>query len=189
MTDETFDAILAEQRDRARAALSAVLGSAQLDAIKPISGGASGASTFRVDAGGRSYLLRLEGAASPLRNPHQYQSMRIAAEAGIAPRVHYVDETSRVAVIDYIEQRPLDAFAGGRSALLQALAELLKRTQSTPPFSRFVEYPDIVTRLWAHVCRTGLFETVCSILFRPISRISAASTTGILEAWRPATTI
>jgi hypothetical protein len=29
--------------------------------------------------------------------------------------------------------------------------------QATAPFPRFVDYPDIVARLWAHVCRTGLF--------------------------------
>jgi hypothetical protein len=37
------------------------------------------------------------------------------------------------------------------------LGELLARVQATPRFPRFVEYPDIVARLWAHVCRTGLF--------------------------------
>ena len=34
---------------------------------------------------------------------------------------------------------------------------MLARVQATPSFPRFVEYPDIVARLWAHVCRTGLF--------------------------------
>ena len=34
---------------------------------------------------------------------------------------------------------------------------MLARVQATSPFPRFVEYPDIVARLWAHVCRTGLF--------------------------------
>ena len=34
--------------------------------------------------------------ASPLRNPHQYASMRIAAEARIAPDIHYIDEVARV---------------------------------------------------------------------------------------------
>jgi hypothetical protein len=29
--------------------------------------------------------------------------------------------------------------------------------QATPRFPEFVAYPDLVGRLWAHVCRTGLF--------------------------------
>jgi hypothetical protein len=39
----------------------------------------------------------------------------------------------------------------------KALGELLARLQATPVFPHFAHYPDIVTRLWSHVCRTGLF--------------------------------
>ena len=157
MIKDPLDAFSDAHREAARAALLAALGSAPIGAIAPVSGGASGASTFRVEAGNRRYLLRIEGPASPLRNLHQYLSMRIAAEAGIAPRIHYVDEAARVAVMDFIEERPLQSYPGGPRALAQALGEMLGRLQATPPFPRFVEYPDIVARLWAHVCRTGLF--------------------------------
>ena len=34
---------------------------------------------------------------------------------------------------------------------------MLRRVQATPSFPQFVEYPDIVGRLWAWVCQTGLF--------------------------------
>jgi hypothetical protein len=51
--------------------------------------------------------LRVEGEPSPLRNPHQYVSMRIAAEAGIAPEIRYLDTAARIAVIDFIAQQPL----------------------------------------------------------------------------------
>jgi aminoglycoside phosphotransferase (APT) family kinase protein len=157
MTKDCFEGLSAAHRETVRSALVAAFGSAPIGAITPIAGGASGASTFRVDAGDRRYLLRVEGPASPLRNPHQYVSMRIAAEAGIAPGVHYVDETGRVAVIDFIEQQPLKAYPGGPRALAEALGGLLSRVQATPAFPYFVNYPDIVARLFAHVRRTGLF--------------------------------
>jgi len=83
--------------------------------------------------------------------------MQIAAEAGIAPRIYYVDEAARVAVVDFIEEQPLNAFPGGPGTLAQAMGEMVGRVQATPSFPRFVEYPDIVGRLWAYVCRTGLF--------------------------------
>src|SRR5204862_221986 len=88
-----------------------------------------------------------------------YLSMRIAADAGIAPRLYHADEASRVAVTDFIIRRPLDAYPGGPAALAQALGALLARLQGTPLFPHFVEYPDIVARLWAHVCRRGAIET------------------------------
>jgi hypothetical protein len=84
--------------------------------------------------------------------------MRIAAEAGIAPEIHHVDEAARIAITDFIEQQPLKTYPGGPRALAQALGELFSRVQATPAFPHFVKYPDIVERLFAHVRRTGLFK-------------------------------
>jgi hypothetical protein len=157
MNKDCFDVLSAAHRETARSALVAAFGSAPIGAIAPITGGATSASIFRVEVGRRRYAMRMEGQPSPLRNPHQYISMRIASEAGIAPKIHYIDEVARVAVIDFIEQRPLGAYPGGPRGLAQALGELLSRVQVTPVFPTFVNYPDIVARLFAHVRRTGLF--------------------------------
>src|ERR1700743_2085031 len=97
-----FEMLSAEQRDTADAALRRVLGTVPVAQVTRLSGGATAAAVLRIDAGGRRYLMRIEGPPSPLRNPHQYVSLRIAAEAGIAPRLHHVDEGARVAVIDFI---------------------------------------------------------------------------------------
>lgn len=157
MSKDPFEIIAANHRETAHAALRAAFGAAPVSAIRPVPGGVSGASVFRVETGGRRYVLRIEGEPSPLRNPHQYVSMRIASEAGIAPRVHYIDEHARVAVMDFITTQPLTSYPGGPAGLARALGQLLARLQATEPFPHFVTYPDIVARLWAHVCRTGLF--------------------------------
>ena len=156
MTDP-FLIIPTAHRDTAHVALAAAFGPEPIGAITPLMGGVSGAWVFRVESAGRHYVLRMEGTASPLRNPHQYASMRVAATAGIAPRLHYVDDIARVAVMDFIAEQPLATFPGDPRALAQALGDMLRRLQATPTFGRFVDYPDIVARLWAHVCRTGLF--------------------------------
>jgi aminoglycoside phosphotransferase (APT) family kinase protein len=159
MSKDRFDAFSTALGESVRSALVAAFGSAPIGAVRAITGGASGASTYRVDVGDRRCLIRVEGPASPLRNPHQYVSMRIAAEAGIAPKIHHIDEAGRIAVMDFIEQRPLQVYPGGPRALAQALGELLGRLQATPAFPQFVDYPDIVARLFAHVRRTGLFAS------------------------------
>src|SRR5712671_7115057 len=179
MSQTHFDSLSAERREHARSALVGAFGRAPIDAITPVTGGASTASTFRLDAGGRRYLLRVEGQPSPLRNPHQYVSMRIAAEAGIAPDIHHIDEAARVAVIDFIEQQPLKTYPGGPRALAQALGELLSRVQSTPVFPTFVNYPDIVARLFAHVRRTDLFAAgLLDAHVERLERISLAYASG-----------
>lgn len=148
---------IAAAEAKARLALQAAFGVAHRAPLPLVGGGASGTYPFRAEVAGRRYLVRVEGTASPLRNPRQYEAMAIAAAAGIAPRIHHVDETARVAVIDFVAERPLDTYPGGRPALVRALGTLLGRLQATPAFPPFVTYPDIVARLWAHVCRTGLF--------------------------------
>lgn len=146
-------------RDAVRAVLAEVCGTAPIENVVSISGGASGAFPYRVDAGGRRYLVRLEGIPSPLRNPQQYVSLRMAAEAGVAPRVYCVDEAARIAVTDFVAEQPLQRYPGGEVALGQALGEMLLRLHNSPAFPAFVNYPYIVARLFAHVRRTGLFES------------------------------
>jgi aminoglycoside phosphotransferase (APT) family kinase protein len=146
-----------DHRETIHAAIRAAFGAAEIEAIMPVGGGASGAFPFRVDVRGRPYLVRIEGPPSPLRNPHQYGSMRIAANAGIAPRLHHVDEIARVAVMDFIAEHAIRTFPGGPPALAQAIGALLALVQATPPFPRFLGYPDMVGRLWNWVCGTGLF--------------------------------
>src|SRR6516225_797326 len=131
------------QGDVARAALKVAFGARPIEALSPIVGGITTALALRVQVGGRGYLLRAEGEPSPLRNPHQYESMRIAAEAGVAPRIRYLDEAARVVVMDFIEQRPLYDYPGGFPGLAHGLGELLKHLQTAPVFAHFVDYPDI----------------------------------------------
>lgn len=122
-----------------------------------MTGGASPALLFRVDAGARRYLLRIEGPPSPLRVPTQYETMRMAAEADLAPPLRHVDASAGIVVMDFIEQRPLTAFPGGTRALVEAMATMIARLQASPAIPAFVDYPDMVARLFAHVRRTGLF--------------------------------
>ena len=155
--DDPLRGIHSAQGDVARAALKIAFGVRPLEAISSVGGGITTALTLKVRAGGRSYLLRVEGEPSPLRNPYQYESMRIAAETSIAPKILHLDEAARVMVMDFIESRPLQSYPGGLHGLAYALGELLRRLQATPVFPHFVDYPDIVGRLFAHVRRTGLF--------------------------------
>jgi thiamine kinase-like enzyme len=157
MSNDPFAALPAAQRHTARSAITAVLGASAIATVRPVTGGVSGAFVFLIEASGRRFVLRIEGPASPLRNPHQYFSMRIAAEAGIAPRLHYLDANDRVVIMDFIEDRPLETYPGGRRELARAIGAMLKELQTLPLFPCFVDYPDIVNRLWTHVCRTGLF--------------------------------
>ena len=157
MSPAPLAALPPDRRETIHAAIAAAFGPVATGPILPVSGGASGAVVLRLEIRGRCYLVRAEGPAGPLRNPQQYASMRIAAAAGIAPPLHHIDEAARVAVMDFVPPRPLGTYPGGPHALARALGRLLARLQATPAFPPFVDYPDLVARLFAHVRGTGLF--------------------------------
>lgn len=157
MSNDPLAALSDSQRHAALQAIAAVLGAAARPGIRPLTGGVSGAFVYLIETNGQRLVLRIEGPASPLRNPHQYLSMRIAADEGIAPRLHYLDVNDRVVMMDFIEDRALEMYPGGEFGLARAMGAMLRKLQSAPLFPNLVDYPDIVSRLWTHVCKTGLF--------------------------------
>lgn len=144
-------------RETVTAALAACFGMTPIDAVVPMTVGASAGVILRLEVRGRVYLQRVEGPRSPLRYPDQYLALRLAAEHGLAPKVHHVDATAGVVVTDFIEARPLDGFPGGAPTLAKAIGEMLARLHAMPAPPPFTPYPEIVARLFAHVRRTGLF--------------------------------
>src|SRR5262245_48247577 len=130
-----------QHHDAARAAVSSVFDSNPVSSSQPVVGGVSGALTYRLEVGGRNYLLRMETRRnSPLRNPHQYTCMGFAAEAEIAPRVHYIDESGGVAIMDFIAQKPMKDYPGGPPALARAMGALIARLQATASFPVLGDY-------------------------------------------------
>lgn len=136
-----------------RDAFAATYGKAAVECLGPVTGGASGAVALQLAAGPHRHLLRVETFRSPMRNPHQYACMATAAEAGIAPTLHYADAESGVALMDFIEAVPLDLLPGGETARAARLGELARRLQETVPFPALGDWRAIVGRL------LGLLET------------------------------
>jgi len=142
----------------ASSALAAALGSAEPPALARVTGGASGALTYRVDATDRPYLLRLETGLNARTNPNHYACMRAAAEAGIAPPLRFVDPDRGVAVMEFIEQRPLQAYPGGPPALVRELGALVRRLQERAVFPPAeIRYTDLIHRMLTFVVQSRVF--------------------------------
>jgi aminoglycoside phosphotransferase (APT) family kinase protein len=123
-----------------------------------LQGGVSGALIWRVDVGGRAYVLRLEPERIAL--PHRqrgYACMTAAADAGVAPPVRYADPAAGVAVMDFIDGRPLSEHPGGAAGLVRELGTLIARLRATPLFPPLSDSGDIVATLLAALCGSGLF--------------------------------
>ena len=92
-----------------------------------------------------------------MRNPHQYDCMRIASEAGIAPALRYVDADAGVGIMDFVHQRPIAEYPGGPSALAKDLGGLAAQLQRTPAFPRLWDFPKVIERIFGFVRGSRLF--------------------------------
>src|SRR3954465_13540989 len=116
---DVFSAIPEDRRSAALAAIASVADPASVTGISPVTGGASKASTLRIDAGSGVYLLRLEVDQRGFRNPRRsVPCLRPAAAAGSAPAVHHADEETGVVLMDFVVERPLTSFPGGDPPLV-----------------------------------------------------------------------
>ncbi len=84
--------------------------------------------------------------------------MRAAAEAGLAPPVLYADPDAGVAIITFVESRPLDDYPGGPEALARALGSLAARLQATQLFPPVADYPSLVGGLLERLQATRLYR-------------------------------
>ena len=104
--------------------------------ISVIAAGLSGAGVYRVDAGGRSYVLKrsADGVAFDAWRGH-LTTLRAAAAAGLAPRIVHVDETHRAVVSEFVvDQSFVRRYrdpATGDAALAQ-LGRTLRRVHDLP---------------------------------------------------------
>ncbi|HEX5421378.1 MAG TPA: phosphotransferase [Gammaproteobacteria bacterium] len=158
MTESVLDAIPEDRRETVRSAIASTFGRAQPNAIEQITRGASGALIYRLDVGNRAYLLRLEprrGNFDP--NDAGYACMRTAAEAGIAPALHYADAASGVAIMDFVASQSLFDHPCGREGLLRGLGMLIAELQATSPFPAAADYPVLIADLLRGLAESGRF--------------------------------
>jgi aminoglycoside phosphotransferase (APT) family kinase protein len=115
-------------------ALQETFGTSEFEDIALLAAGVTSALVLRIVVKGRPYILRVctrtDGANEPTR---QFACMKIAAEAGIAPRVLYTNIEERVSIIDLVQARPLPA----REALVP-LALRLRTLHALTPFAKLV---------------------------------------------------
>lgn len=146
-----------EQRAAARAVVASICG--EPTEVEAVTGGASGAAILKVTAPRARYLLRVEGPDHPMlrRNPHRFIAERAAADGGIAPPVHAMDEAHGVVLSAFVERRPLASYPGGPAGLAFATGELLARLQALPPFPALVDYADLVEGMLKAIAASRLF--------------------------------
>ena len=91
---------------------------------------------YRVDVGGRSFVVRLSGANTDLLGidrAHERDATVAAASAGLAPQVVYFIEPEGYLVTRFIAGQPVTPDEMRRPDTIQQLARILQRIHALPP--------------------------------------------------------
>jgi len=119
-------------------ALLTTFGTTGLEDIRELTAGLSSALVFRIVVRGKPYLLRIITRTDAMADPTlEYNCMKAAADAGIAPKVWYANVEDRIAIIDFIEAKPFPM-----EEAKTKLPQLLKRLHALPPFPFRINYLD-----------------------------------------------
>lgn len=104
--------------------------------ITRIAAGLSGAGVYRIEAAGQMFVLKVaaesESDADWLRTLH---IQRLAADAGLAPRIVHVDEARRAVLTAFVVDRSFATFYGNprtHEAALTQLGRTVRRIHSLP---------------------------------------------------------
>jgi aminoglycoside phosphotransferase (APT) family kinase protein len=104
--------------------------------IAKIAAGLSGAAVYRVDANGRSYVLKIAGPRDLVDGWRARTTiLRAAAEADVAPAVVHVDDERRAVVTELIVDRSFVArfyTPSTRDTAIRELGETLRRVHALP---------------------------------------------------------
>lgn len=122
-----------EKKAGVERALKQAFGVSEYDEIRALSASSfTSALVYRVVVRGHPYLLRVIARTDANTDPtRQFLCMKIAAEAGLSPRVWYTNIDDRVSIVDFVEARSLSL-----ADAAVPVAATLKAMHALAPFPR-----------------------------------------------------
>lgn len=104
--------------------------------ITRIAAGLSGAGVYRVEAAGRTFVLKVAAESEPAAEWRAALDIqRLAADAGLSPRVVHVDAARRAVVTEFVADRSFITFYRDprtHAAALTKLGQTVRRIHSLP---------------------------------------------------------
>lgn len=160
-----------EKKIAVKNALQTAFGVTEFEDIRAMNAGLSSALIFRMVVKGNPYLLRVVTRTDAHGDIGRwYGSMKAAADAGLAPKVWYVNMEGRILITDFIEAR---SFPIKQARII--MPEILKRLHLLPAFTHRVNYLDVLSgfiqKLQAAKC---LPESITDELSREYEQIKSA---------------
>ncbi|MGH9687889.1 MAG: phosphotransferase [Candidatus Acidiferrales bacterium] len=118
-------------------ALQHAFGVSQFEDVRILTGGLSTALVFRIVVRGNPYVLRVIMRDDAMSDPtRQFACMKVAQDAGLAPKVWYASVEDRTSITDFVEVQPW------LENPVPLIAETIRKIHSLPPFPKLLNYFD-----------------------------------------------
>jgi thiamine kinase-like enzyme len=120
-----------------------------------IAAGLSGASVYKVEADGQTFVLKIASEDEPLADwRHRRHIQEVAANAGLAPRLVHADEARRALLSEFVVDRSFPAYYGDprtHEIALVHLAQTLRRVHALPlsPQAPLKDPRQLLASLWS----------------------------------------
>ncbi len=112
-------------------------GATAIDSVSQIAAGLSSDLAFRIVVHGSPFVLQIMTRMDEFNDPRRrFACMKAAAEAGLAPRVHYANAEDGISITDFVEET---AAYPVTEALVQ-LPRTLRRLHALPLFPKTFNY-------------------------------------------------
>jgi len=128
--------IPADKQPLVQKALQKTFGVDEFETMEQLTKGLSGALVFKITVHGTPYLLRVITRTETRDKPAYYfDCLKTAADAGIAPRIHYLDIDDRISITDFIQPKHFSI----ADARIQ-MADLIKDLHALPKFAHQMSF-------------------------------------------------
>ena len=156
---DNLDVVPPHRREAVRAALARATDGDDVGPVALLKGGVSGALIYRVDTRRRSFALRLEPERiAPEHRRRGFACMAAAAAVGVAPYLYVADPMAGIAVMDFVDAKPITRHPGGRVGLAHDLGALIGRIQTTEAFPpMFGGDADVIAAALRSLAASGRF--------------------------------
>lgn len=110
----------------------------EFDSIQQLTKGLSSALIFKITVRDQPYLLRVITRTDAMADPSYYfDCMKSGAEAGLGPKIHYLNAEDRISITDFIEAQSFD-----KNEARRKLARLLRKLHGLEKFPFRINYFD-----------------------------------------------
>jgi len=127
---QTLDLIMPSYKAAVETALQQSFATTAITDIVPLAGGLSASPVYKIIVDHRPYVLKLDPVTGPSTMTSS-ANLKLAADAGIAPPLHYQDRTSGVSINGFIDNQPIRS-AFTPDDLITRLSHTIKAIHNIP---------------------------------------------------------